>query len=74
MCRRVEIGFDFRGGEQIFKADAGRMRRLADRPGHRSRMNGLVLRLAKISSMGGDADANVPGQPAEHGGIMVNEW
>jgi hypothetical protein len=26
------------------------MRRLADRPGHRSRMNGLVLRLAKISS------------------------
>ena len=43
--RGVEIGFDFRGGEQIFKADAGRLRRLADRPGHlwcagSSRMNG----------------------------------
>jgi len=24
--------------------------------------------------MGRDADANIPGQPAEHGGIMVNEW
>jgi len=24
--------------------------------------------------MGRDADANIPGQPAEHGGIVVNEW
>jgi CheY-like chemotaxis protein len=78
---RIEIGFDFRGGEQIFKADASRLRRLADRPGHlwcragSSRMNGhrvapcedLVLWVMTRTQ-------TFPGQPAEHGGIMVNEW
>lgn len=77
---RIEIGFDFRGGAQIFKADAGRLRRLADRPGRlwfragSNRMNGHRVALCEDLVLWVMTHPQTfPDQPAEHGEIMVNE-
>jgi hypothetical protein len=62
------------------KADAGRLCRLADRPGHlwfragSSRMDGhRVAPCEDLVLWVMTHPQTIPGEPAEHGEIMVNE-
>src|SRR4029453_5789436 len=74
LCRWIEVGFDFRSGQQIFEADARRLGRLADRSDDQwrraggSRIDGHgVAPLQSSRLMISGRGRNGSRGPAEHG-------